>query len=70
MSVVIRIEENYRNSHILSEKVAWLNARVPTKELRVEFSHSGIETIETIIADVTIWADNAEELEILFRLSV
>lgn len=63
MAASIRITEDYRHRHRLSEKVKWLVDRVPSKEFRIEWEHEeNDDYIETVSAVVTIWADNAEKL--------
>lgn len=57
----------------LSQKIRWLTSRVPSGEISVSsIQRVGDAELDRVIGvqcEVTIWAENAKEVEMLFWLS-
>lgn len=57
----------------LSQKIRWLTSRVPSGEISVgstqRVGDAELDRIVGVQCEVIIWADDAEELEMLFWLN-
>lgn len=61
MSTVIRIEETFLTRRDITAKLEWITNRIPSKEFRVEYSHTQKDNaIDKVIAEVIVWSDDAE----------